>query len=138
MAMKYADRAFISANGALLSDVQSCTLRQNFNARVVPSMTTDGFNRGYVEGNRDIDINLVLAVENLLSRPKLDQIDFENNDVQLTFVAGSDQFIAAGLFRKDVEDAAPGVGEEVKATFNFGALKVTDAVGNSVLFDIGL
>jgi hypothetical protein len=138
MATKYADRAFISINGARLADVQSASLKQNQNARVVPSMTPDGFNRGFVQGNKDIDITLSLAVQNQLTRPKLEAIDYENNDVQLTFVVGADQFIATGLFLKDVDDNAGGIGDEVKATFNLGALKLQDAVGNSSLFNIEL
>lgn len=138
MATKYADRAFISINGARLADVQSASLKQNQNARVVPSMTPDGFNRGFVQGNKDIDISLTLAVQNQLTRPKLEAIDFENNDVQLTFVVGADQFIATGLFLKDVDDNAGGVGDEVKTSFNLGALKLQDAVGNSALFNIEL
>lgn len=101
-------------------------------------MTPDGFNRGYVQGNTDIDVTLQIAVQNQLSRPKLEAIDFENNDVQLTFVFGSDQLIATGLFLKDTDDNAGGVGDEVKTTFNFGALRLQDAVGNSSLFNIEL
>jgi hypothetical protein len=138
MAVKYADRAFISINGARLADVQSASLKQNLNSRVVPSMTQDGFNRGYVQGNRDIDVTLTLAVQNQLSRPKLEGIDYENNDVQLTFIVGAEQFIATGLFLKDVDDSAGGVGDEVKSTFNFSALKLQDAVGNSALFNLAL
>ncbi len=138
MTTKYADRAFISINGARLADVQSASLKQNANARIVPTMTPDGFNRGFVQGNRDIDITCSIAVENLLARPKLESIDYEANDVQLTFVVGSDQYVATGLFMKDVDDNAGGVGDEVKTTFNFGAVKVTDAVGNSALFSLQL
>jgi hypothetical protein len=138
MATKYADRAFISVNGAPLVDVQSATLRQNKNAKIVPSMTPDGFNRGFVQGNMDIDITMTLAVENQLSRPKLEAIDFEASDVQLTFVVGAEQFVATGLFLKDVEDAAGGVGDEVKTTYNMAAVKLRDAVGNSSLFDLQL
>lgn len=138
MSTKYADRAFISINGTKLADVQSASLKQNQNAKAVPSMTDDGFNRGFVQGNKDIDITLAIAVENKLSRPKLEAIDYETNDVQLTFICGADLYVATGLFNKDVEDNAGGVGEEVKATFNFGALKLTDAVGNSALFNISL
>lgn len=138
MAMKYADRAFLSINGARLADVQSATLRQNKNARIVPSMTNDGFNRGFVQGNTDIDITATIAVRNLEPRPKLEAIDYETNDVQLTFIVGADQYIATGLFLKDSDDNAGGVGDEVKTTFNFGAVKVTDAIGNGALFDIGL
>lgn len=136
MATKYADRAFISVNGAPIIDVQSASLKQNKNAKPVPSMTPDGWNRGFVQGNTDVDITLQIAVENSLARPKLEQINFGNNDVQLTFIVGQDQFIATGLFMKDTDDNASGVGEEVKTTFNLGALRVQDAVGNSSLFNL--
>lgn len=125
-------------NGSRIADVQSASLKQNHNRKAVPSMTSDGFNRGFVQGNRDIDISLNLAVQNKLSRPKFDGIDYEANDVQLTFVVGSEIFVATGLFLKDNDDNAGGVGDEVKASFNFGALKVMDAVGNSSLFDLEL
>lgn len=138
MATRYADRAFLSINGASLANVQSASLKQNKNAKVVPSMTSDGFNRGFVQGNKDIDITCVIAVENGLARPKLESIDYEANDVQMTFRFGADLFVATSLFDKDAEDNASGVGEEVKTTFNFGALRLTDSVGNSALFDIGL
>jgi hypothetical protein len=138
MALKYCDRAFISINGAKIADVQSATLRQNKNARIVPTMTNDGFNRGYVQGNVDIDVTLQIAVRNLEPRPKLESINYETNDVQLTFVVGADQFIATGLFLKDNDDNAGGIGDEVKTTFNFGAVKLTDAIGNSSLFDLDL
>lgn len=138
MATKYADRAFLSVNGARLADIQSATLRQNKNARIVPSMTNDGFNRGFVQGNTDIDITATIAVRNLEPRPKLEAINYEVNDVQLTFVVGADQYIATGLFLKDNDDNAGGVGDEVKTTFNFGAVKITDAIGNGALFDLDL
>lgn len=138
MATKYADRAFISINGARLADIQSASLKQNRNARVVPSMTPDGFNRGFVQGNTDIDITLTIAVQNQLARPKLEGINYETNDVQLTFIAGAEQFVATGLFLKDLDDNAGGIGDEVKTTFNFGALKLTDGVGNSTLFNLQL
>lgn len=138
MSTKYADRAFLSINGTRLFDVQSASLKQNLNARVVPSMTPDGFNRGFVAGNRDIDITASIAVQNQLSRPKLEDIDYENNDVQMTFVVGAEIFIATGLFCKDVEDNAGGIGDEVKYNVNLGALRLQDAVGNSALFNLEL
>lgn len=136
MATKYADRTFISVNGSRLSDLQSATLKQNQNAKEVPSMTNDGFNRGFVKGNTTIDITINLAVQNKNARPKLEAIDYENNDVQMTWICGAELFVCTGLFDKDAEDNAGGVGEEVKATFNLGALKITDQVGNGVLFNL--
>lgn len=138
MATRYADRAFISVNGARIADVQSASLRQNHNRRAVPSMTTDGFNRGFVQGNKDIDIALQIAVQNTLARPKLETIDYENNDVQITFVCGAEHFVATSVFLKDNDDNAGGVGDEVKTSFNFSALRLQDAVGNSSLFNIDL
>ena len=116
----------------------SASLKQNLNAKEVPSMTPDGFNRGFVQGNRTIDITLQIAVQNQLARPKLESIDYENNDVQLTFICGADQYIATGLFMKDVDDNAGGVGDEVKTSFNLSALRVQDAAGNSSLFNLSL
>lgn len=136
MTTRYADRAFVSVNGAPMFDVQSASLKQNHNRKPVQSMTNDGFNRGFVQGNKDIDVTMVIAVENQLGRPKLDTINYESNSVQLTFVVGADQYVATGLFLKDNDDNAAGVGQEVKTTFNFGALKLSDATGNSSLFNI--
>jgi hypothetical protein len=136
MATKYADRVFLSVNGAKMADIQSGSLKQNKNAKAVPSMTDDGFNRGFVQGNTDIDINFVMAIPNQVSRPKVEAIDFENNDVSIVWICGAEQFIATGVFNKDAEDSAGGVGDEAKASFNFGALKLTDAVGNPANFNI--
>lgn len=138
MATKYADRAFISVNGAKIADVESAELKQNANAKIVPTMTPDIFNRGFVQGNRDIDITATIAVQNQLGRPKLENIDYEAADVQLTFIVGADQYVCTGLFLKDATDSSGGVGEEVKTTFNFGAVKIQDSTGNSSLFNISL
>lgn len=138
MATRYADRAFLSVNGSRIADIQSASLKQNKNAKVVPTMTNDGWNRGFVQGNTDIDITFTIAVRNLEPRPKIEAINYETNDVQITFVVGSEQFIATSVFNKDSEDNAGGVGDEVKTTFNMGAIKLTDAVGNAALFDIAL
>ena len=136
--VKYADRAFLSINGTRLLDIQSASLKRNYNAKPVPSMTPDFFNRGVVQGNTDIDITFTLAVENALARPKLEAIDYLNNSISLTFVCGADQYVANDLFKKDAEDNAGGIGDEVKATFNFGALSLVDSKGNSALFNVQL
>ncbi len=139
MATVYADRAFISVNGVAVGDIQSANLRQNFNARPVDTMTPDKFNRGFVQGNTHIDLGLTLAIQNTLARPKIDQIDFEANDISVTFVVGADQFVALGCFKKDASDDASGVATEVKHQLNLGATKLVDAVGNAAaLFDITL
>ncbi len=138
MATQYADRAFLSVNGARIADIQSASVKQTANARAVPSMTPDRWNRGFVQGNTDIDITFTIAVQNKLSRPKLESIDYETNDVALTFIVGADAYTVSGLFNKDTDDNAGGIGEEVKTIFNMGALKMTDSVGNSSLFDLAL
>lgn len=138
MATVYADRAFISVNGSRLVDVQSASLKQNHNRKAVKSMTPNRRDRGFVRGNLEIDITLALAVQNDLARPKLEGIDYEGSDVQLTFIAGAEVYVATGVFLKDNDDNAGGVGDEVKASFNFSALDLKDTVGNSSLFNISL
>ena len=138
MATVYADRAFVSIGNVPIIDVQSAQLRQNHNSRVVGTMTPDNFNRGFLVGNRDIDITITIAVDNDLARPKFDSIDYKANDVALTFIVGADQFTATGLHLKENDDNAGGVGEEVKSTFSFGAVKLVDTKGNSSLFDLAL
>jgi hypothetical protein len=138
MAVKYVDRVFVSVNGVQLVDVQSASLKQNRNARAVASMTPDRFNRGFVQGNTEIDIALTQAIRNLTPRVKLDQIDYELNDVQIGWVCGQELFIASGVFLKDAEDASGGVGDEAKVTTNLGALRLTDAVGNPTDFNLEL
>ncbi len=138
MSTVYADRAFISVNGSRIADIQSASLKQNHNRKPVPSMTSNRRNRGFVQGNLEIDITLTLAILNQLARPKFEGIDYEGSDVSITFIAGSEVFVATGVFLKDNDDSAGGVGDEVKGTFNFGALDLKDTVGNSSLFNIQL
>ena len=126
MTTRYADRAFISVNGAPIIDLQSASLKQNHNRKAVQSMTPDNFNRGFVQGNMDIDISAVIAVENQLARPKLETIDYETNG-RATYVRllASISLWQTGLFLKDNDDNSSGVGQEVKTTFNFGAIKLS-------------
>lgn len=138
MATAYADRAFLAVNGAPLLDLQTASLKQNKNARAVPSMTPNGRNRGFVQGNLDIDIMAQIAVLNQLATPKIEAIDFEAADISISFVCGADQYVVIGVFLKENDINAGSVGDEAKKTWNFGALDVVDAVGNSVLFDIQL
>lgn len=138
MATKYADRAFLSVNGAKIADLQSANMNRNFNAKAVNSMTPDGYNRGFVQGNLDCDIDFEIAVQNALATPKLESINYDKSDVAITWICGADQYIASGLFKKTVKDSSSGIGTESKKSWTFGALKVTDAVGNSVLFNLSL
>jgi hypothetical protein len=139
MATTYADRAFISVNGAPMIDIQSASLKRNFNAKAVPSMTPDKFNRGFVQGNTDIDIDVEVAVQNTLASPKLESLPFATADIALTFVCGADQYVASGLFMKTTDQNASGIGSEVKKTFSLGALKLVDSVGNvAAVFNIQL
>ena len=139
MTANYTDRAFLSLNGIPIADIQSASVRKNHNARAVPTMTPDEFNRGFVQGNCDIDLNFTIAVQNTLARPKVDMIDYKANDVSITFQFGADLFVLSGIYKKTTSDDASGVGSEVKSSFEFGALKFTDAIGNAAaLFDIDI
>ena len=139
MSTVYADRAFLSVNGAPLIDLQSAKLTRNFNAKPVPSMTADQWNTGFVQGNTDIDIEAEVAVQNTLPSPKLETLPFKTSDIALTFVCGADQYVAHGLFMKTTDQNASGIGSEVKKTFSLGALKLVDSVGNvASIFNIQL
>jgi hypothetical protein len=138
MTIKYCDRAFIKINGAIIADIQSATVTTNKNARVVPTMSRDGFNKGFVQGNTDFDLDLTIAVQNTLASPKLEAIDYETQDVSIVFEAGADTYTHTGVFMKDTNTAAGGIGDEVKKNFKFGALKQVDSVGNSSLFSLSL
>lgn len=138
MSVRYADRGFVSINGSPIVDIKSVSAKKNRNARPVGTMTRDGFNRGFVQGNTEIDLTLAIAVANDRPLVKLDRIDYEANDVQLTLVVGQEQYIYTGLFLKDDDLSNPNVGDESTASYNMGALKFTDAVGNPVDFILEL
>lgn len=139
MAVTYADRAFLAVNGVNVADIQSSSVRQNFNSRPVDTMTPDKFNRGFVQGNTHIDVGFSLAVQKGLARPKIDQIDFEANDISIHYFVGADEFVVGGCFKKDASDASSGVGTESKFDINIGGTTFTDAVGNAAeLFDLDL
>lgn len=139
MAVVYADRAFLAVNGVNIADLQSSSVRQNFNARPVDTMTPNKFNRGFVQGNTHIDVGLSLAVQKNLARPKIDQIDFEANDISIHYFVGADEYVVGGCFKKDAADTSSGVGTESKFDLNLGGTTFTDAIGNAVeLFDLDL
>jgi hypothetical protein len=62
MAQQYADRAYLSMNGAKFADLQSANLNMDYRAKAVDSMTQDSFNVGYVKGNLVIDIDFEVAI----------------------------------------------------------------------------
>lgn len=138
MGVLYIDRGFISINGVEVLDVESITVRQSDNTKYAPTMTRNRRYKGTVKGNRDININFAAAVQATLGTPKLESIDYQNNDVALTFEHGGDRYTLTGLDFVDAEQAAPGVGAEGKKTFNMLAVDIVDQVGNSSLFPTSL
>lgn len=138
MGLLYADRGFLSVNGVELLDVESITVKQTDGTKAVPTMTRNRRSKGFVKGNREITINFVIAVQNKLGSPKIEDIDFENQDVALTFEHGVDRYTARNLDHADVEQSASGVGAEGKKTFNMVATDIIDQVGNSALFPTSL
>jgi hypothetical protein len=138
MAQLYADRMFIAIGSQEIADVQSASVKQNHNRKVVPIMSRNRRNKGYARGNLDIDVAITLAVENDSPRPKFETIDYENNDVSLVAIFGADQLVIHGLGLADNSDDSSGPGEEVKGSFNFKGLDITDPIGNGPLFTISL
>ena len=138
MSTKYVDRMFLTMNGAEVQDVASASLRANDGTRTVPTMSRNFRNKGYVSGNREIDVALTIAVQSQLGSPKLESIDYENQDVRITIEHGGDRYTVVGLAFVDFSQDASGVGTEGRKAFNFKALDIIDQVGNSVLFTSGL
>lgn len=134
----YADRGFISINGVDVLDVENISVKQADGTKAVPTMTRDRRNKGFVKGNRDVTLSFAVAVQNQLSTPKIENIDFENQSVALTFEHGADKLSVINLDHADVDQAASGVGSEGKKTWNMVGTDVIDQVGNSALFATSL
>lgn len=134
----FADRGFISVNGVEVLDVESIAVRVSDGTKFVPTMTRDRRYKGTVKGNRDISINLSVAVQNALGTPKLESIDYINNDVAVTFEHGADRYTLVGVDFVDADQSAGGVGTEGKKGFNLIARDIIDQVGNSALFPTSL
>jgi hypothetical protein len=136
MSLLYADRVFFSVNGVELLDVKSAMLRQSDGTKAVATMTRNRRNKGFVKGNREISLDVSIATQNKLGSPKLEDVDFDNNDVAATFEVGGDRYTVVGLNFADVDQGSQGVGSEAPKNFKLLGLDVIDQVGNSALFDI--
>lgn len=134
MSTVYADRIFFSMGGLEVLDIESVSAKISDGTKYVPTMTRNRRNKGTVKGNRDIQLSVSLAVQNKLGSPKFEDLDFENNDVQITYEVGADRYTFTPVDFVDVDISASGVGSEVKKSFNFLAMDLIDQVGNSSLF----
>lgn len=130
----YADRGFISVNGTEVLDVKNITLKVSDGTKYVPTMSRDRRFKGVVKGNRDISVHVGVAVQQKLGSPKLENLDYDNSDVALTFEHGGDRYTVTGLNFVDMDQNASGVGSEGDKGWNFLALDIVDQVGNSSLF----
>lgn len=138
MSTLYADRGFLSLNGVPILDVESITVRVSDGTKHVPTMTRNRRFTGTVKGNREISCNFAIAVQNTLASPKIEMIDFQNNNVALTFEQGADIYTLVNMDFVDVEQSASGVGTEGKKTFNSIFLDMIQQVQNSALFPTSL
>lgn len=138
MSTLYIDRGFVSINGVEVLDVQDITLKIADGTKYVPTMTRNRRNKGFVKGNRDINFHIGTAVQSGLGTPKLESIDYDNQDVALTFEHGGDRYTLVGINHVDTDQGASGVGAEGKKGWNFLAIDIIDQVGNSSLFSTSL
>ena len=134
MSTVYADRIFVSMNGVEFMDVESVSAKLSDGTKYVPTMTRNRRHKGVVKGHRDINLSIAVAVQNKLGSPKLESLDYENNDVAITYEAGGDRYTFVGVSFIDADQGASGVGSEIKKSFNLLALDCIDQVGNSILF----
>ena len=138
MGVLFIDRGFISLNGVEMLDVESITVRQSDGTKYAPTMTRNRRYKGTTKGNRDINVSFAVAVQATLGTPKLESLDYNTQDVALTFEHGGDRYTLKGLDFVDTEQSAPGVGAEGKKSFNMLATDIIDQVGNSALFPTSL
>lgn len=134
MSTLFADRGFISINGVEILDVESITVKVSDGTKHVPTMTRNRRFTGTVKSNREISCNFSVAVQNSLASPKIEMIDFQANNVALTFEHGADKYTLVGMDFVDVDQSASGVGSEGKKSFNCIFLDMIQQVGNSDLF----
>ncbi len=134
----FADRGFISVNGVEVLDVESIEVKISDGTKYVPTMTRNRRYKGTVKGNRDINISLSTAVQNALGSAKLENIDYQNNNVALTFEHGADRYTIPGVDFVEMTQGASGVGAEGKKSFTLLGGDIIDQVGNSVLFPTSL
>jgi hypothetical protein len=138
MSTLYIDRGFISINGVEVIDVENISIKQSDGTKAVGTMTRNRRNKGYTKGNRDYTVAFSVAVQAKLGTPKIENIDFDNQSVQLTFEHGGDRLTLIDLNHVDTDQSAPSVGTEGKKAWNMLALDLIDQVGNSALFPTSL
>lgn len=136
MGVLFADRGFISVNGVDVLDVENIEVNTNDGTKFVPGMTRNRRPPGTVKGNREVDVKFSIAVQNKLGTPKIENLDFETNDIALTFEQGADRYSLTGLDHADTGQSASAVGTEGKKNFHLLATDIIDQVGNSALFDL--
>lgn len=138
MGVLYADRGRVYVNGVELLDMQSITVNINDATKVVQTMTADRRNKGWTRGNREITVSAEVAVQDKLASAKLENIDYDSQDVSLQFIQGADKYLVKGLCLNTMSQSASGVGNEGKKSFQFVALDIVDMIGNSELFPTSL
>jgi len=138
MGVLYSDRGRMYVNGVELVDVQSVTVNLNDATKVVPTMTVDRRNKGWTRGNREITFTCEIAVQDALSSAKLENIDYDSQDVSMLFQQGADKYLLKSICVNTMSQSASGVGTEGKKQFSFFALDMVDMVGNSALFNTSL
>ena len=138
MGVLYVDRGRVTINGTEVLDVENISLKMSYGTKYVPTMTTNRRHKGTVKGNLDINLSFAVAIQSTLGSPKLESINYNTQDVALTFSHGGDRYTCTGLDFVDTDQSAGGVGQEGKKTFNMLATDVIDQVGNSALFSTAL
>lgn len=138
MATNYSDRGFISLNGVPIYDVEDISWEVDDGTKVVPTMTRNRRNMGYVSGNRTVTCNFSIAVQNTLATPKIEFIDFTTQDVALTIQQGADNYTLVNMAFAKVTQSAPAVGTQGKKSFSALFLDIVDSAGNGDLFPTAL
>src|SRR4051794_37722165 len=108
MSVLYADRGFLSLNGLPVLDVESISMKMSDGTKHVPTMTRNRRFTGTVKGNREISCNFAIAVQNTLGTPKIENLDYQANNIALTFEHGADRYTLLNMDHVDMDQGASG------------------------------
>lgn len=126
---RYADRGFLAVNGVELVDLVTCTVNRSTGLQRKKTMTRNGRDAGYSNGNLEVQISGELAIER-----KKAQIDLAlaDDDAEITgvFECGGERFTCIGIAESS-SSITSSVGDSSKS-FQWEALDIINENGESV------
>jgi len=135
MANIFADRMFIELNGIEVAEVETADYTINENLTRVETMTRNRRSAGFRKGNKSIQLNLTLAIENLVAQINLALKD-PASTANFVVIMGGDRLSFIDL-EQGQQTGTGSVGTANK-TLNLEAIDVVDENSRSRLGDFAL